>query len=154
MALKWLVAGVTQGSADAFAEAEFNTGLSNVTRTAYRIRRLEWSLPTVIGADSNAVMCLRRNSSASVTFAGSNAIIATRGVACELTTSGMIVYQTVLSDSYARDEELLIVEESLFLQVDSTGTSATNTGYVRIGYETRTITENERLAIQAATASG
>lgn len=154
MALKWLSATVTQGSADAFAETEFQTGLSNVTRTAFRIRLIEWVLPFNIGADCNVEMQLGRNSQASINAALANAVISTKRRGVELTTSGMIVLEAVILDRYDRDMELLIVEESLFLRIDSASTAAANTGGIRIGYETRTITENERLSIQASTASG
>lgn len=151
--LRFLTASVSQGSADAFAEAEFQTGLSNVTRTAYRIRRIEWIFPALVGADCYIDMALRRNSSAALSLNLGNAGIAGARRSMELVTSGMAFQDLFTSVPYSRDEELLIVEESLFLQLDSNGTSATNTGYIRIGYETRSITENERLSIQAATAS-
>jgi len=157
MALRFLAASVVQGSADAFAETEFQTGLSNVTRQAYRIRRIEWYVPAPIGADSNIAMCLRRNSSASLSTLVGNPMIAGFDQTMELTTSGMVLIPKMgpmLVNTYAKDEELLVVEESLFLQIDSTGTSASNTGFIRVGYETRAITENERLSIQALTAGG
>lgn len=156
MALKWLAASVTQGSNDAFAQSEFNTGLSNVTRSAFRIRRIEWFMPQIIGADSNVDLVLRRNSASAVTFYSTeaNPVIGAKRFVCELTTSGMSVVSQVQVDTYDRDLDLLIVEEQLYLNIDTNGTSTTNTGVIRIGYEVRTITENERLSIQASTASG
>jgi len=153
MALKWLIATATQGSADAFVENEFQTGLSNVTRTAFRIRRIEWGLPLLIGADCSFLVQLGRNSQAAITTTLGNPVINTVFRSMELTTSGMVVQDNSPWIAYARDEELLIVEESLFLRLDSTGTSASNSCACRIGYEQRTITENERLSIQAATSS-
>lgn len=153
MALRWLLGQATQGSADAFVEAEIATGLSNVTRSAFRIRRIEWYTPGVIGADSSVTMTLRRTSAASVSFLAANAMIGGRWVSTELTTSGMFTYEPFITIPYAKDEELLIVEETLFLQLDSTGTGNANTGAVRIGYEVRSITETERLSILSLTAS-
>lgn len=152
MALKWLAASATQGSADAFVEAEFSTGLSNVTRSAFRIRRIEWLLPSPIGADSFIQAQLARSTQTSIIGTLPNSIIANRVRVMELTTSGMALIETTVGENYARDMEFLIVEESLFLRLDSNGTSAANTVSVRIGYEVRTITENERLSIQALTA--
>jgi hypothetical protein len=155
MALKWLAAQAVQGSADAFAEAEFQTGLSNVTKTAYRIRRIEWILPAMPGVDCALDAVIRRNSAAAMAIGGlSNVLIAAKRRQVELVTSGMVMQELVIAEDYRKDMELLIVEESLFLDIDSTSTSAANTVSIRIGYETRTITENERLSIQAATANG
>lgn len=153
MALKWLIATATQGSADAFVEAEFNTGVGEGTRTALRIRRIEWFLPNLPGADSNIIAVLRRNS-ASATVLNSPAVIAAIQRTCELTTSGMNTVENFPnSQRYERDEDLLIVEQSLFLDLDSNGTSASNACVVRIGYETRSVTENERLSILASSAA-
>jgi len=154
MALKFLLLSATQGSADAFVEAEGSTGLSNVTRTAYRIRSIEWVLPILPGAaDCFIQAVLRRNSAASISMSASNAVIAACQRAQELTTSGIGVQELFPNRQvYDRDMELLIVEESLFLDVDSNGTSASNAVLCRIGYETRTITENERLSVLSLTA--
>lgn len=154
MALKFLYGSVTQGGADAFAEAEIATGLSNVTRTAYRIRTLEWLIPSLPGADSFVQVVLRRNSAAAIEISTNNAIIGSVQRSAELTTSGMTLQEVFPNRQvFDRDMELLIVEETLYLDVDSSTTGNVNTAAVRIGYETRTITENERLSIQAATAS-
>lgn len=153
--LKWMFATATQGSADAFAETEFATGLSAATRTAFRIRRIEFYLPALAEADSNIQLVLRRNSAAAIAIAGS-AVIASIWRQSQITTSGAVIQEIsgpTLTYTYAKDEEFLVVEESLFLDIDSAGTSASNAGSVRIGYETRQITENERLQIMTATAS-
>jgi hypothetical protein len=154
MPLKWLTGTVTQGSADAFAEAEMSTGLSNVTRQAYRIRRIEFYVPAgLIGADCEVGIQLMRKSTAALN-PNSVACIAGWWRKVELTTSGMFAWDVFPNaQTYSRDEDLVIVEETLYLDVDSTGTSLSLTVGCRIGYETRTITENERLGIQAQTAS-
>lgn len=154
MSLKWLSASVTQGSNDAFAETEFSTGLSNVTRQAFRIRCIEFLAPALPGVDSVVQLCLRRNSAAALTFNG-QAIIAGMQRWAEFTTSGMTTQEQYPNRQlFEKDMEFLIVEEALYFQIDSNATSATNSALVRIAYETRSITENERLAIQAQTAQG
>lgn len=156
MALKYLQALATQGSADAFVEVEFQTGLSNVTRSAFRIRTLEWQLGQALPSSADCMIqtMLRRNSTAALSVSNPNAVIAYFQRASDLTTSGVGIQElgpNVII--YPRDLDLLIVEESLFLQVDSAATGLANVAWVRIGYEVRTITENERLSVQAATSS-
>jgi len=155
VALKYLQAVATQGSADAFVEAEFQTGLSNVTRQAYRVRSIEWLLnQSLIGADCYIQAVLRRNSASAIGFTNPNAILGLFNRAVELTTSGMITQDLWPNITlYPRDMDLLIVEESLYLDLDSNGTSLSNIIICRIGVELRNITENERLAIQAASAA-
>lgn len=151
MALKWLVGYGTQGSADAFVESEIITGLSNATRTAYRVRRIEWILPALPGVDSNIEAVLSRRSKSAIAYNTPNIIDCVKR-SVEFTTSGLGVQENMVVYRYDRDEELLIVEESIFLDIDSNGTSASNVLIVRIGYETRSITENERLAITSTSA--
>lgn len=153
MSLKWIVASATQGSNDAFVEAEIATGLSNVARTAYRIRVIEWYHSSLPGVDCQLEMILRRNSSATIGYS-SQAVIAGLRKVVDFTTSGAIVDEAFPNARhYSKDTELLIVEETLYLDVDSNATSQQNNCIVRIGVEQRSITENERLAILAASAS-
>lgn len=148
--MKRITASVTQGGADAFAEAEFSTGLSNVTGQCFRIRRLEWLMPALASADSDASMTLSTKSQSSILF-GSNACLAGISRKVELTTSGSPVYELFPNGvNYERDMDLLIVEESLFLEIDSTSTGAANQGAVVIWYEQRSISQVERLGIQAS----
>lgn len=149
MSIKWIVASVTQGSNDAFVEGTISTGLSNVNRTAWRIRRVHWLLPALPGVDSNVQAVLRRNSAAS--------ILADAGMitgcyrANEFTTSGLNYQSTFPNEEqFERDEDLTIVEETIYLNLDTNGTSATNSLTVRIAVEQRSITETERLTIQAS----
>lgn len=154
MALKWLIGSVTQGSNDAYAIAEIATGLSNLARTAWRVRCVEWYVPALPGVDCNIQASLRRSSAAALGLL-SQAVISGVWRAAEFTTSGMS-YQANFPNVqlYSRDMDLLIVEETLYLDVDSATTSASNTVGIRVGVESRTITENERLTILANTANG
>lgn len=152
--LRWLQQSIAQGSNDAFVEQEIITGLSNVTRSAYRIRRLEFLVPQLPGVDAaNFQLALKRISTASMSLAVGNALIAGCMRGLDFTTSGTVTQDLVIVYTYPRDEELLIVEDTLYLTLDSNATSASNTASIRIGYEVRTITENERLTIQASSAA-
>lgn len=141
---------VTQGAADAYAQAEISTGLANVTNRCFRIRRIEWFMVALASADSNLQLSLCGRSLAAFDLFD-NATLAAIWKQVELTTSGSPVYELYPNGvNYDRDMDLLIVEESLFLQVDSNGTGAANTCGIRIWVEDRTITTTERLSIQAA----
>lgn len=153
MAFKWLVGTASQGSNDAFVEAEIATGLSNVARTAYRVRVIEWYHSSLPGVDCQLEMILRRNSAAAISWT-SQAVIAGLRKYVDFTTSGAVRDEAFPNARhYSKDTELLIVEETLYLDVDSNATSQQNQVIVRVGVETRSITDNERLAILAASAS-
>lgn len=154
MPLRFLTGSATQGSADAFAEVEFATGLSGAVRTAYRIRLIEFYVPLFGGVTSSAECLIRRSSAAAMSYTNAGVIAAfRRGV--QFTTSGQIQQEVFPNRQvFERDADLLIVEETLYFHVDSTATTVANTFHFRIGYETRSITENERLSIMAATAQG
>lgn len=155
MALKWLIATVTEGSADAFAEAEFATGLSGIARTAYRIRRIEWQISAMPNVSCELQVALRRNSSAAISAFSSQSVIAGLFRAIRFTTSGAANQEIFPNaQNYSRDLDLLIVEEALFLQIDSNATSAACSAICRIGVENRSITDNERLQILATSAQG
>lgn len=148
--MKKLVGSVTQGSADAFAEAEIQTGLANVSNSAFRIRRIEWYMPALASADSEIMMSIAGRTLSAINLVAVS-VLAGLWKKVELTTSGSPVYELFPNaERYDRDEDLVIVEESIFLQIDSTGTGASNSGSVVVWYEPRSITQTERLTIQAA----
>lgn len=150
MAIKWLTTTVQQGSADAFAEGELQTGLSNITGSCWRVRRIEFYVAALASADSDITVQLSGKSLAAVNVLANSCIAAVyRKV--ELTTSGSPVYEIwPNAQVYDRDYELLIVEESVYLTVDSSSTGAQNVAGVKIWVESRSITQTERLTIQAS----
>lgn len=148
--MKFFTGTVTQGSADAFAVAEISTGLANVSNQAFRIRQIEFYVPALIGADSDIGVILQGKTGTALDFTGAS-FLAGVSKKMELTTSGMVsMEQWPNVQKFSRDEDYLIVEESVFLLVDSTGTSNSNSAVVRVGYETRSISATDRLTIQAA----
>lgn len=150
--LKFIVAAVNQGSNDAFAQAEMATGLSEGTRTALRVRRIEWWLPAIGGVSSDVLVQLFRRSQSAASYS-SSAMIASCAKYAKFTTSGATVTEQFPNvQTWERDEDLLIVEPTLYLVIDSTSTSASNSATCRVWYETRTITENERLTINSMSA--
>lgn len=151
--LSYLVVSATQGSADAFVEAQITTGLQNVARQAFRIRRIEFQFPPIVAVDSSFSLCLARKTLAAIPTMTAHSVIRLHTRQVELTTSGLGIVDLQAEWTYSREEDLVIVEDPLYFQCDSATTSAANTFYCRIGYETRTITEVERLAIVAASLS-
>lgn len=151
MALRRLVGTVTQGSADAFAESEILTGLSNLTTQALRLRRVEFYNLILPSADSEIQVQISRRSLSAINQLAASCIVG-YGRKVELTTSGSPVYETFPNaQDFDRDMELLIVEEVLYFQIDSASTGAANVAGVVLWVENRTITANEKLSLQAAT---
>lgn len=147
---KLLIGTVAQGSADAFAEAEIVTGLANTPNTAFQVTDVVLQLAPVIGADSSSEAAISRKSFAAMPTYADRAVICYEKQICELTTSGMDVYSPNVHFKWAPDEDMLVVEDPLYLEIDTNGTSATNTARCRIMYKSVRISEVDRLALIAS----
>jgi hypothetical protein len=148
MALSYLVGSVTQGGADAFAEAEIATALQGIGNVAFRVRELVWQPGR--GMNVNAAemrMSLTRRSKAAMPNANDRDIIGAVFLQSDLLTSGLANYSRWIRQSFTEDDELLIVEDPLYLQVDSNATTLTQTVYLRIGYERVSISAVDRLTL-------
>lgn len=152
MALKYLTATVTQGSNDAFAETEIPTGLAAVGNVAFRIRELVSEIPSL--AATNAVeieVALTRKTFAAMPSVTERTLLYKRKIRVSLTTSGTFLEECVDRVKYDADDNLLIVEDPIYLSVDSNATSASNSVRIRIGYEQIRISEVDRLQLIAQT---
>lgn len=149
MALSYLVGSVTQGGNDAFAQAEIATALTGAGNIAFRVRELLFEVPAVMaGANSNIELCLTRRSKTAMPVITDRDVIAKfkrqviiAGAAFAATA------ENVMRLTFTEDDELLIVEDPVYLQIDSNAMVLTQTGYCRIGYERATISAVDRLTL-------
>ena len=147
MALAYIVGTVTEGSADAFTQAEIATALSGQTARAFRIREILFETPIITPDASNFELVLSRRSQSSMPNITDRNVIAKLKVAKSMTTSGAVVQQIVQRLQFDEDDNLLIVEDPIYFCIDSATTSAALVGYVRIGYELVNINANDRLQL-------
>lgn len=144
MALKFLSATLTQGSADAFTTVEIPTGLSNVN-LGYRVRLIECSLPLFVEVDSQIEIALVRRTPTATPGIGDRTLIWQSRWQIGLTTSGIYLASRWVKDFYPRDLEMLIVEDPIHLCIDSNGTSASNACGIRVWYEEVRLTELQKV---------
>lgn len=145
MTAKFLSGSVVQGSADAFATAAIATGIASVN-LGLRVRRIEFSIPYPAEVDSSIdVEVTRRLPTAMLGLADRRSLIY-RNYKMMLTTSGQVIWPQVIAHDFPKDFELLIVEDPIYLSVDSTGTSATSTLVARIYYEEVRLTDVQKLS--------
>lgn len=148
-----LIFTATQGSADAFVQAEVETGLNQVGiggKIAYRILEIGVQFQLMVEVDSWVGLSLTRQSMSALPNMNERSLIykETRQVA--ITTSGQMYVPDLVSRWQPLEaQNLIIVENPIYVQVDSDGTSNANTVYGYVLYEQVAITETERLALIA-----
>lgn len=148
MALAYLVGSVTQGSNDAYAEAEIATALQGIGNVSFRVREILFELPFVLDGDGEDIqIALTRRTKTAMPLITDRDVIAKYSRGVQLVTSGVIVENGVVRFTYTEDDDVRIVEDPVYLQVDSTATAATNTVYCRIGYERASISAVDRLTL-------
>lgn len=148
MALSYLTGSVTQGSNDAFAEGEIATALAGAGNFALRIRELLFEVPNNSQASgANVQVVLSRRSKSAMPLITDRDVIAKFDRLYGITTSGAVIYEKVIRFTFTEDDEVLIVEDPLYLDFDTASTSASSTAYVRIGYERVSISAVDRLTL-------
>lgn len=150
MALAYLTGTVTQGSADAFAEAQVATALQGLSNVAFRVREILFERSSVGAASSTIALWLARRTKAAQPRVSDRDVLAMWNTTFQLTTSGAEERELVHRQVFSEDDELLIVEDPLYLGIDSGSTSQALTGYVRIGYERVSISALDRLTLLTA----
>lgn len=145
MTAKFLSMSVTQGSADAFATASISTGIASVN-LGLRVRAIEiyWPSPVEVDAEYDVEICRRLPTALLGMGDRRSLFFRTRHV--KLTTSGIFVWNNVEYQPYPKDLELLVVEDPIYLSVDSTGTSASNQVTGRLYYEEVRLTDVQKLS--------
>lgn len=144
MALKFLGGSVTQGSADAFATAEIATGLSNAN-LAYRVRGIVWNWASPVEVDAAYYAQLVRRTPAALVGLADRTLLWAQRWTRQITTSGTFLQAGFEFVSFPRDFDLIIVEDPIYLSIDSDTSGLANVLGVRIYYEEQRITELEKV---------
>lgn len=145
MTAKFLSGSVVQGSNDAFATAAIATGIAAVN-LGLRVRGFEFSLPFAVETDSNIEMeVTRRLPTAMLGLADRRSMFYQKRHLI-ITTSGLAIYDQVTRYAVPKDLELLIVEDPIYLSIDTNGSSTTNTLVARIYYEEVRLTDVQKLS--------
>lgn len=146
-----LTISATQGAADAFVQGSVLTGLTG--RQAYNIRTLELEIATAnsfaVDQSEIEVSLSRRSKTAIPTIADPDVIWRWRYQARAAGAAYLTVYTKVFSVIFPVDFELPVVEETLYMQLDSTLSGFTNTAIVRMGVELDTMSDIDRLNLIA-----
>lgn len=154
MAIKpasYMLASVVEGSADAFAETTIATGLSLIGNLAYQIRGIWYTHTSLKAVDASAIYMsiTRRTKTAIATVTDPDAIwILRKNV--ELATSGAFATEFAGYFSFA-DNPTYIVEDYVYIQLDSDATTAACSATVRIEYDIVRVTDAERNALLSRT---
>lgn len=148
MALAYLTGSVTQGSNDAFASAEVATALSGIGNISFRVRELLFEVPRfAVGDDVEYQLAICRRDKTSFPLITDRDVIASLVLQRDRTTSGAYIWNRVYRYTFTEDDDVRIVEDPLYLVIDTDSTSAQNSGYVRIGYERANISAVDRLTL-------
>lgn len=145
-----LVGSVTQGSNDAYAEDSIVTGLTNLANVAWSIQLIQFEVTGAIpGVNlANIEMCLSRGSKAAMPLISDRDVIFKARNVVTFTTSGATFQPMIFS--FSPSSELLIVEDTIYLQIDSASTSITSTFHASIEVAQKKVTEQQRLSILAS----
>lgn len=140
-----LVGTATQGSADAFVSASVATALSGQTSRAFRVNFINFEFTNRPAAGSDfEVALVRRDKTAMPTSYDVDVICKYRQLYA-LTTSGAIMIDRTWQ--FTPTGDLLIVEDPIYLMIDSTSTSVSNNVVISLDYELVTISEVDRLTL-------
>lgn len=151
MALAYLTGTATQGSADAFVEAEVATALAGISNVAYRIREILFQLPAASNASGATFQLqLNRRSKTAIANVTDRDVIAYVMRQNVITTSGAHSDELIYRLTFTEDDELLVVEDPIYFACDSAATTLTSTFYCRIGYERTSISQVDRLTLLTA----
>ena len=150
-----LTATVLQGGADAFAQAELATALQGVKGTAYKVNmlRYEFILPAVAPFPAGVIalqdleLCLTRRTKAAMPNISDVDVIHKWAWAAQYTT--LVGAGPVFScvGFFVPQSEILIVEDPLFIQIDSTATTLTYSAVIDIDYDAVKISDIDRLSL-------
>lgn len=150
-----LTATVTQGGADAFAQAEMATALTGIKGTAYLINAIRYELilpavpvfPLNVAALQDISLALTRRTKAAMPNISDVDVIHKWKYTGTWTTLVGSVAAFKAADVFEPKGEILVVEDPLFLQIDSTGSGAIWSAVVDVDYEVKKISDIDRLSL-------
>lgn len=142
-----LIFSAVQGAADAFVAATLNTGINVAANGAYRIKEIMWEFPTLNAAASpNIEWALSRASKTSMpTLADDDILFKNKRVCYQQTGVGFQWLENVLI--YTPQEDIILIEEQVFILLDSNATGLANTMVGRLTVEAAKVSTDERIAI-------
>jgi len=137
----------TQGSADAFVQGSTLTGLTG--RQAYNVAAVIFELSTLgaVSPDGDISIALSRRSKTAMPLYSDSDVIHKWMFSISLTTSGQVIIPNTYV--YVPQLQIPVVEETLYLDLDSTNTGLTITGICRLEVELDTISDIDRLNLIA-----
>jgi hypothetical protein len=141
-----LVISLVQGSADAFVQGSVLTGLTgNQAYALLGVAKEILNAATLMtaAADFEISMALTRRSKAAMPNISDSDVIWKSVLAFNFTTSG--VTELTLTEYWKPDLEIPIVEETIYAQLDSTGTGAVQSAILRMDVEVDTMSPIDRL---------
>jgi hypothetical protein len=144
---KYLSASATQGGADAFVETAITTNLVPSDGYAFKLTKMFWDATGYEGLGNNMTteFGLSRDTKAAVARYSDADCMYYNGYIIEEITSGAL--QRPLSGEVDFPDGIYVVEPTIYLDLDSTGTSATKTLHVRLYYEEVKLSEVEILRL-------
>jgi len=135
---------LTQSGADAFKETTETTGIDPSSGQAWLLKRVEVLFAGAAGlqgisADCNIEWSLSRDTKAAMSTLADSDVIHQASIFNALTTSGEILIPGLYG--YDFPDGVLVVEPTIYAQLDSASTGLTLTAYMRIYYETVKLSE-------------
>lgn len=140
-----LVISLVEGSADAFVQGSVLTGLTG--NVAYNCRRCVIEIATIswnIADDSEISIAVTRRSKTAMPAITDSDVLFKHTIQFRLTTSGAITFPAVISIPVETDQ-LAIVEETLYAQLDSSAMGVAITAYVKLECQIDTMSPIDRL---------
>lgn len=139
---------LTQGSADAFVQAQEYTGIDAGSGYGWMLKRIEVMFPLAqvlegIAADFSIALSLTLSTQTAVKSLDDSNTLYADGIAVPLTTSG--VTEVDRKWEWIAPSGVIVVAPSVFAQLDSTGTSLSLTAHMRVYYEEVKLSEVEIL---------
>jgi len=145
------VVTLTQGSADAFVQGSILTNLSG-SGQAWKVRQVWREISSVStgfpGADCEFSVAITRRSKAAMPLISDTDVVWKDQHVFGVTTSGATDFDGVIIDNFD-DPGIIMPEDTIYAQLDSTGTGGAVTAILRINYEIVKISELDRLTILA-----
>jgi hypothetical protein len=143
------------GGADAFVQAEMATALTGIKGTAFKVLELsyEFVLPAVsvfpqgAAASQDVQISLTRRTKTAVPNLGDVDLIHKWAWSAAYYTAANVNPPFPKVGRYQPPGEILIVEDPLYLQLDSTATTATWSVVVNLEYEVVKISDIDRLSL-------
>lgn len=138
-----------QGGADAYVEASINTALTGQTRQGYNVTRITFEGANWAFGGSGVFeyeVALSRRSKAAMPDIDDPDVILKWAPAFRLSTSGGFQGDKII-EFLPPDRSMIIVEDPIYLELDSNNTAGANNVIAVIEFEVITLSEVDRLSI-------